>query len=295
MPTYNKSSEYERLSFEVIREPLDTLLIALGNKLEREWPSKWSSVDGASVLLKSIVLVTENTYKSIRFLCADKPENPFRKMEYSISVPPLVRTILDHVFTVVFLFQDLPERTIWYYKSGWRELHDEHQRMLKKYSSDPDWGEWFRKKEDLLKDIKKSWGITPEEEKDPKKIKWWPNPGQMKSHKNLSKDRRDYLTYLNDWYYRELSAASHLSWPGLASRASHLLNPNMEEQKRVLNKFRSDCAMRTITLIIALISEIQIECNYDDFAKRVKYLWGILNAYWGEAKEIYESRYEGLF
>jgi hypothetical protein len=39
----------KNIDFSVIGEPLNNLLIATGNKLSREWPSKYYNVTGARV------------------------------------------------------------------------------------------------------------------------------------------------------------------------------------------------------------------------------------------------------
>ena len=286
-------NEYPTLPFETIREPLDSILVTVANKLEREWPSRWSSLPGAAILLRAIVNVAGNTYKSIRFICADVPPDPLRRPEYALSVPPLARTILDNVFTVVFLFENLPARTQWFYKSGWRELYKELQRYQIAYGSDPRWTEWLAQKSRLVEETKVSWGITPEEELNPTRIKWWPNPGKMKSDPQTSQAKRDYLTYLSDWFYGRLSAASHLSWLGVAMHSANVFIEDREQRSRILNKFRSDYVMMTITLVLALISEIQIEINYN-LSERLRYVWGILNPFWEEAKELYDFRYASL-
>ncbi len=87
-----------RLPFETIREPIDTQLSAMALKLEREWPERWAGLTGARPYFQGTVQLADFTYQSVRFLCADKPENPARKLEFAISVPPLARTILDSVF-----------------------------------------------------------------------------------------------------------------------------------------------------------------------------------------------------
>src|SRR5260370_22610551 len=90
------------IDFSVIARPLDSLLVALGNKIEREWPVSLATVRGGQALFLLTLRTAEATYRSLRFLCADKPPDPNRRLEFSISVPPLNRTILDNLFTVLF-------------------------------------------------------------------------------------------------------------------------------------------------------------------------------------------------
>lgn len=105
-------------------------------------------IEGARPYFQGTVQLAAFTYQSIRFLCADKPENPARKLEFAVAVPPLARTILDSVF----------------------------------------------------------------------------NPGQMPAQ--TTGWRQDYLRYLNDWFYRGLSAESHLSLNGFGKRAGFLFAPS---------------------------------------------------------------------
>ena len=282
-----------QLPFGTIRTQLEEGLIAVGNKLEREWPRKWSVYPEAAVVLRGTIAVTENTYHTVRILCADPHPHPSVRPEFVASVPPLARTVLDSLFTLVFLFEDLPVRIKWYLKSGWRELSEEHHRYRQTYGTDPTWSEWLSKQGAFLDQMRVDWNITPEEQANPSIIPWWPTPGQMKAHKVTSQTRTDYLSYLNDWYYRELSADSHLSWPGLARRSMHFLDKNREQRNRDLNKFRSDCFTVTIALVLAVLSEIQIELGYD-LKERLKYVWGVLNPGFLMVRELYKYRYEKL-
>jgi hypothetical protein len=282
------------LKFDVIRDDLDKLLTVFSNKLEREWPSRWASLTEPMVYVRGTVLLTENTYKSIRFLAAETPPIPSRKLEFGISVPPLARTILDSVFTVAFMFEDLPARWSWFMKSGWRNQRDELERFRAEYGNDSDWAEWLQENQDVLDWVKRDAGITSAEEIGPKLILWWPNPGKMPDHVTDTR-LRAHLRYINDWFYKELSAASHLSWTGFARQAAHLIKVPDAERDDVLKKYRSDAFLTTITLVLALLSEIQIACRFGDgLDVKLKYLWSIVAAYWGDADALYKRRYADL-
>jgi hypothetical protein len=277
-----------RLPFETIREPIDTLLSAMALKLEREWPEKWAGLTGARPYFQGTVQLADFTYQSVRFLCADKPENPARKLEFAVSVPPLARTILDSVFTVIFLLEDFPVRWNWFKKSAWREGEDDQQRLRTAYGDDPGWTEWLKELDGIVGFLKQEAAITPAEEGNPKLIQWFPNPGKMPAQ--TTGWRQNHLRYLNDWFYRGLSAESHLSLNGFGKRAGFLLAPSPEDRRRVLDKSRSDDVFTTITLVVALLSEIEIEFRFG-LTDRLKYVWGIIQEYWGEAKDLYTRRY----
>src|SRR5207244_2630765 len=103
---------------------LDSLGVATFNKLEREWPSAVPAHKASSLVLRLLVAVSENTYRTIRYFCADKSDDGARKLQYALSAPPMARTILDALFTIIFLFEDLPARTAWYVRAGWREMEE---------------------------------------------------------------------------------------------------------------------------------------------------------------------------
>jgi hypothetical protein len=174
--------QLETLDFEVIQEKFDTLLITLFNTLERECPQRVRIVPGAYSLLQGTLKVSVNIYYSIRYLCADKPLDPNRKLEYAISVPPLIRTIVDSLCTIAFLFEDLARNTDWFRKSGWREKSEEYDRFQQAYGSDPAWNDWLKRFGRLLDDMKKEYGISQEEAQDLQSIHWRPNPGRMTHH-----------------------------------------------------------------------------------------------------------------
>ncbi len=52
----------------VILEPLDSLVAALENKLEREWPANLGSIQGARELFLLTLRTAAATYRSVRYL-----------------------------------------------------------------------------------------------------------------------------------------------------------------------------------------------------------------------------------
>src|SRR5436190_13306221 len=95
------------IPFEAFREQLDSLVEATANKLEREFPTPLRSDRDLGGLLRCLVLVSNNAYRTMRYFCADLPSDPSRKLEYALSGTPLARSVLEALFTVVFLFEDL--------------------------------------------------------------------------------------------------------------------------------------------------------------------------------------------
>jgi hypothetical protein len=286
-------SNPHELPFEALRERLDSLLTATANKLEREFPGHIENGRDLGGLLRCFVLVAQNTYMTMRYFCADKPSDPARKPAYVLSGGPLARTVLDQLFTVVFLLEDLQERAAWYEKAGWRELKEFNVKAHRDYGADPSWKGYLVEHDALVARAIGWWGVTPEEEADPKKLKYWPLPSQM--IKLASTDQaRSYLRFLDDWFYRELSQDTHLSWPGLMRRTGFLLiaRPTDQDFAR-LAKQKSDIMVTTIIMLLALLSEIELALHFT-LAERLKYLWALINGINAASLEIFNTRYHAL-
>jgi len=280
-----------KLPFELFGSKLRDLLTATANKLDREWPYDRSRHGYSQVMLLSLILAATNVYNAMRYLCADTPSDPLRKPEFALALPPLSRVVLEALFTLVFTLDDLDSRTEWYHKSGWRDVREEINRARAHYGSDPRWQRYISELEARLKGYKAELTITADEEKDLKKIKRWPNPSRMKDHPTLSSDRKLFLNYLEDWFYRGLSQDVHLSFRGLVRHSRYLfLKMNRENDPGEMIKYKSSVIGMTIVLLLSLMSEIEIEFSFG-FATRLSYVWVIINEAFAQGQEIYDLRY----
>src|SRR5207249_1718878 len=151
------------------------------------------------------------------------------KWEYTLILPPLNRTILDSVFSVVFMLEDVGARSRWYHESGFREAREELDRYRKQYGGTPEWEPWLRRYEDMLRHGGNQFGITLTSLSQ--KVRWWPNPGKMPSMASNA-GTRDFLLYLNDWFYREMSSQTHLSFAGVMKLGGLILSGHLGWEKR---------------------------------------------------------------
>lgn len=289
----------DSLDFGVITEPLDSLLAALENKIEREWPVRFASVHGARALFLLTLRTAGATYRSVRWLCADKPPDPDRRLEYSISVPPLNRTILDSLFTLIFVLEDLRSRCEWFFKADWRETRLELNRHEGEYGHLPEWQEWLTRLRAYSDAGVTIAGVSPAEVAEPLSIPRWPNPGGMINYEVSSKSplppTRSFLKYLNDWFYADLSQQSHLGGSGLMKRAGALINDYRRDPgtEANLKRYKNSQVSQTVALILALASEIEAHLNFG-LRERSQYVWGVVTPYIVVAGELYEKRYASL-
>ena len=116
----------------------------------------------------------------------------------------------------------------------------------------------------------------------------------MLKGKALLAEERKFLTHIDDWFYKLFSSHSHLSLPGLILRSSSL-RPRTDEAEEALrrnrlDKQRSDAAAVSILMTLCILTEISAACSFG-LSEQLAYVWGVINPYFGMAKELYDLRY----
>lgn len=282
-----------RLDYAVIAEPLTSLAEATALRLERDPPGQLKEVDGAQPLFVLLARLAQTTFNSVACLCAEKPVDAARSTAFSTSTSPLLRALLDEIFTVVFIAEDLRARVRWYHSAGWREMLENYDRYRARYSGKPAWDEWLAEWRSWLDHTRDSGYVSAAEAAAPNTIARWPTPSQMRSERfPLGAEARTYLEYLYDWFYKEASQEDHLSLPGLISRGSIFLRPKDDPHKEAeWMKRRSDAMASAVVLLIAFLSELIIVFGWSDLRERAEYIWKILTEFSPIAAEVYGERY----
>lgn len=287
-------SEVPKRDFGLIREKFGNLVIAMGNRLDRQWPQtkKYAAWGGGALILGQYKLA-ENYLAASRFLLADKPEVPSRKLEFALANPPLARTLLDALCTVVFLFEDFGPRVEWHYKAGWLDVRRETDRMKEAYGNDPDWIEALANREAFLEEGRRAFGITDKDLVKPKKLQFPTPDAMLRDHLTKGTERYEYVQYMIDWFYRELSQDTHLTFTGVGRAYALLIPGDMppDERKHRLELVRFKQVSTSFILMMCLITELELQLRFGE-AELAKYVWTILSDWHPSAKEIYERFYE---
>jgi hypothetical protein len=278
------------LYFPVIRDELDTLIKALINLLDRQFPKKLASIPGLNEFLLMAIYTAENTYKAIRYLGADKPEDPSRKLEFGLAISPLGRILADILFSIIFMGEDLSTRVDLYHRGGWRELKEYYERHRSQYGGLPEWQDWLNNFEGFLENQRRTFGISQQEALNLKQIPYWPIPGKMIKQSTKNKE---FLRFLNDWVYKELSADAHMSAAGIMRHYGPLLLSKNQGRNKFLFKLKSDSVFTATTLMVAICTEVNDICGYSRETK-LSFIWGIIVEYWEEAKDFFERRYKAM-
>lgn len=292
MPDYEQS--VPKLPWKAIAGTFDPLLIAFPNLLERE-PAPWvRAVDGAPHIVLGLTHLAINTYRTIQFIAATEHGDPNHRLSYSISIPALSRTILEGVFSLVYFLDDLPKRTRLYYRGAWPALLEEHTRHVAAYGTRPEWAEWLKKQEEVLRELERLAPISAEEKAAPSRVPRWPTPGKILKDKAVSTDTARFLTHLYDWFYRDLSQAAHLTFPALSELAGYFLLQPDPRLDPALDKKRSDWFVTSLVLLLCHLSELELAFRYGR-AQKLSYCWSLLSKDFVLAAEVFDRRYRAPF
>ena len=283
------------LDFSKIERDWTTLTAAIELKLEREFPERLH--EGAGPLLWTLVKVARNTEHAVRFLCADTPQDLLRPDKLVMACPPLVRQLADTLFTVIFILEDISQRVEWYFRAGWRERTETLRRYTERYADRPEWKEHLTEQADELERLRQRHHISDTEAADIKTILYWPTPGQMVANPvdpGRGADSRQFMQYLNDWFYRELSQATHGTWAGLIEVLQGLVQADKrkrgESDKMIIRRFRSTQVFMSVAIMLSICCEIDRYFGYG-FSERTEVLWKVLSNESMIAMELYEERY----
>lgn len=278
------------LNYGVLRDQLDGFIRATGNRIEREWPRSLAQHEGSAGLVLGIYRLAENCFHTCRFVLADTPRNSARKTEFALATPPLARALLEWLVTTVYLFEDLPHRTVEFYKAGWREGVRETERLRRDRSHDPVWREIVKQRAEDLRGHYDRFEITATEAADvEKRIRPWPQVGAIVER--MEGARGAFVAHLNDWYYRTLSSLAHPTWMGVSQARPLLLDSmSIEEREAHLQLARSKQVSVTLSLMLALATELDRELGFGDQA-RAQYSWTILKAWDPDVADLHGHLY----
>jgi len=297
--------EKGEMDYKLIQDTLEKLMEATANLLEREWPKHYQHVDSSRVVFFHSLRIAINTYNTIFFIIADEEYFGRRKV-YALSLPPLVRTLFEQLIAFIFLIQDIPTYIPWLFRTGYNEDRIQLAHVQKYHGADPAWTDYIDHLKKKIVAEEATGYLSAQEIKTPDMIGRWPTPGRM--HKRLvrdgkaSQDTLDFIEYINDWLYRELSGQTHLNVSGFSLRGIHfgideakLVFGDDWEKKRAekLEEYRQKQVWLAMVLMLAIVSEIEGHFLFGR-NERARYLWTIFNKHSDFALDFWEARYKKL-
>lgn len=299
MKRYLQEDRYV-IDYKKYRDHFDQVPIAIENRVTRERHRELSRIDrDLPMVVIQTVRISSITAKAMHYLCFDKPEDPFRKKEFSVALPPLTRTLVDTLFNVVYVFDSVEDRLRWYLAAGWSGEIRELDRQTERYKGNPKWDEYLERRREVLEQYAQELQLTETEKKELKKKRRWPTPGRMlnktdEKDKIRNEKRREFLSHIHYWHYSPLSWDSHVHSSALVRRGWVFLPRSDEEEKEeVLELYKAQSIIGGDTFFAAILSEMAVELELEYEKKRLVEVWKEIRQ-WPEAEDLIRLRYGEL-
>jgi hypothetical protein len=185
---------------EVVQKPLNGLLTNLNREVERSLKQAIEVGDLDSErrwsLLFMILRLASNSYESVCFLLVSAQDDPKILIRRAVAIPPLNRQMMDALFSLVYMMDDFPVRSLEYEISGYRQLREMVDNHFARYGSDPEWQEYLGHLKSLQALTERYLPITPGQKNDPTSIPRWPVPSRLIKKTTAC---QPYLTFLHTW------------------------------------------------------------------------------------------------
>jgi hypothetical protein len=286
--------------YKLVQEPLIGLLTNIDRDLQRRG-KQCEDTDAEGLrclgLLNVFIRFATNSFRAVTYLAADTPEDPRRQPNFVLVIAPINRQLLDLLFSLIYMVDDFPTRSLAYQRAGWREFQEEYQMFKNTYSDDPEWHDFFVNYSLALRQQAPLLDISLADQRDIKsRVPYWKHPGELKNKKSKG---MKFLRWLDKWLYADTSAQSHLSCGGLLKISPFVIaevvggSKQQLVESRVIQQYRFQQMSRTGIVTLALATEINAYCELG-YQPKISYLWVIFNEYCAEAREMYEHRYAQL-
>jgi hypothetical protein len=283
-----------------VQAPLQGLFRNMDCELLRRLKKAIASHDTQGERTLSLFLMmlrfTSNSHKAVSFLCSSEDDYPKRKKEFVLMLPPANRQLLDLLFTLVYMLDNFPTRSMKYERCGYRQAREEYEKYFTRYGAHPMWHAHFLSLQGWIPTMEKYLSITPEEKANPSIIPYWRAPYRLMQEATKSKP---FMEFLETWLYGETSAQAHLNPAGLFSVGAVLLSEFAPEKEReiLVDKFFEQFTFRhfsrNLTTVLAIASEIENFCQLGNRDALVR-MWVTLGAHAEEAKDVYAQRYQAM-
>jgi hypothetical protein len=285
---------------------LDTLASTMVERIKDEWPMALQHLNFAQGSVVMNVRYSRDVFRAIRSIFADEKTKDVRwNWNELLLMPAVNRTLIDTLFNQIFLSEDIENRSIWFHQSGWKEQKLELDRMKAQYGNNPQWTQKLLEYQSLVDKGMTLFKISPDQIADPKKIISWPSSGQMPNYGIDPTTRnadRQFLQYLTDWFYKDHSTRSHMSFLGqmkmspLIFREDLPKDERLEIEKKKFPLLLGEQLSRSAFLLLCLLSEIQNQFKFSgNLELRILEIWHALIPGFPEVKEIFDLRYAAMF
>lgn len=292
-----KAQKLREFNYELVRARLDGFFFNVERDLQKQIGMAIRSEDGESERCLSLLIVflrfARNSYDAVRYVTANATHEPDRRSNYVIVVPSINRQLLDLLFSLVYMLDDLGPRSLEYQRAGWRDWMEEKSQFEAMYGADAKWQQYFADLDVQLNRMERRFHITAEERANLDLVNYWPTPFKITKRNGAS---QPFLEHLEKWIYKDVSLQAHLGFAGLQKISNFLVSDLLgdqvseEQRHRALSSYHFQQVSRVAIAFLAIATEIDTYCSLGNSAD-ADYLWTVFSEYVAEAKKIYELRY----
>jgi hypothetical protein len=244
----------------------------------------------------------QNTYNFLHWVHSDDLRASVGWRDtYTVACQPLIRNLMDNLYTITLLLQDPYARGRQFRASGIRKgfLYVAAEEV--RYKGKPEWDKWIADSRAKLDSILFDTGFTRAEVMDKKQFPDWPTLGKYLRTPPID-DHKKFLETFTFGQWKQYSAVAHGGPEGLHEVGMFLCRDGHPHERRPLIDDAHDLTMslhmmRAAILLLAICTEIQAAYKFKDGGARINdriiESWKALQPAM-EAKEIYDEHYEHL-
>jgi hypothetical protein len=271
--------------------------------VKREAPKLLAGPKFESVDLHVLTRQAMRTYDLLFYVNADERRETdcYWRPVYTIVTLPLIRNMIDCLYSITFILQDPAMNGSWFRQSGFKKALAALDEDEKRYGGRPEWDEWIAKSRDMLALGIRLCGLTTTEVAAP--LTPWPTLGKYVSDKQSGGTTTPHQDFLRTFVYgrwREYSAMAHGAFEGLMPTAMYYVADSIPHDDRLKldeahPKILSFHLARAAAILLCIVTELQAHFHFDGASidERIHKLWNVLMPVF-EVKELFSERYEQL-
>ena len=244
----------------------------------------------------------QNTYNFLHWVHSDVMRAAVGWRDtYTVACQPLVRSLMDNLYTITLLLRDPYARGRQFRASGIRKSFLLVAAEETRYKGKPEWDEWVAESRVKLDVILRGTGLTEVECMDKQQFPDWPTLGKYLGTLPID-DHKKFLKTFTFGPWKQYSAVAHGGPEGLQEVGMFLYRDGHPHAERPLLDDAHDRSMalhlmRAAILLLAICTEIQVAYRFVDEGARINEriidAWRALQPAM-EAMEIYDEHYEQL-
>lgn len=284
--------------YSLVSQKIEGLHFNVNRDLEREIAMASASGDLERSRSLSVLIVmlrfAWNSSGAVKYISADTPPDPARRVNYAIVLPAINRQLLDLLFSLVYMLDNLNTRSLDYQKAGWRDFVEERDSLRAQFSGCDDWTDFLAAMDSQIDTMVDRFKLTTEEQQNPNLVNYWRTPFKLAKRPGPC---QHFLQFLDKQIYKDISAQAHLTFAGLLKVSGFLVADLLGDQApeatgiQAMESFRFQQLSRTTIIYLAVATEMDTYLKLGNQGP-IDYLWVILSEFVDEAREMYEIRYQ---